>query len=79
MEIWGVHKHSDCSIYPHPLVSICGFQFRVLGALVHIASDPLTSTCEEALVWGQETGAPVLALPLAGSTGMTCFQGVPHL
>ena len=78
MGIRGVHKHSDCSTYPHPLVSICGFQFRVLGTLAHVASDPLISTCEEALVWGQETGAPVLALPPAVSPGVTRVQGVPH-
>ena len=53
MGIWGVHKHLDCSIYPHLLISICGFQFRVPGALARVASDALTSTCEEALVWGQ--------------------------
>ena len=79
MGIWGVHKHLDCSIYPHLLISICGFQFRGPGALARVASDALTSTCEEALVWGQETGAPVLALPPAGSPGMTRCQGVPHL
>ena len=78
-ECAGGHKHSDYSTYPHPLVSIFGFQFRVLGAVALVAFDPLKSTFEETLIWGQETGVPVLPLPLTGSLGVTSSQRVPHL